>query len=178
LELVPTTPETIVADVAPDNPLAQIPTLVADDGTAIYDSLAIIDYLNRRAGGALLPESEPDRWAVLRRHTIGDAIIYAGVFWYTVAAQPMPGKLMRRTERALDALEQDTGALAERFTAGEIGIACALGYLDFRHPGFDWRRGRDRLAALYALWAARPSMKANSAPAESSPATPKSPRRR
>jgi glutathione S-transferase len=167
LELLTTTRETIGADVSPDNPLAQIPTLVADDGTVIFDSLPVIDYLDRHAGGDLIPADGPARWATFRRHTIGNEIMSAGVFWQTTAGQPMPGKLMDRAIRGLDALDADAGALAEQFTAGEITVACALGYLDFRHSGkLDWRAGRTRLASLYELWAQRPSMRETAPPDE------------
>jgi len=44
--------------------------------------------------------------------------------------------------------------------AGQIAVGCALGYLDFRHDARGWRAGRPRLAAWYAGFAARPSMKA------------------
>jgi glutathione S-transferase len=37
-------------------------------------------------------------------------------------------------------------------------MACALGYLDFRHGARDWRQGRPALTAWYAGFAARPSM--------------------
>jgi len=41
---------------------------------------------------------------------------------------------------------------------GQVSVACALGYLDLRHPDRDWRAGRDALAAWYKAFAARPSM--------------------
>ncbi|MDP2801456.1 MAG: hypothetical protein Q8O26_06185 [Phreatobacter sp.] len=36
----------------------------------------------------------------------------------------------------------------------------SLGYLDFRFPDIGWRNGHARLAAWYAGFAERPSMKA------------------
>lgn len=167
LDLLTTTRETIGADVTPDNPLAQIPTLVADDGTVVYDSLPVIDYLDRLAGGGLIPADGPDRWATFRRHATGNEIMSAGVFWQTTAGQPMAGKLMDRVVRGLDALDADAGDLAKQFTAGEITVACALGYLDFRHGGkLGWRDGRKRLASLYELWSQRPSMQETAPPDE------------
>jgi glutathione S-transferase len=45
--------------------------------------------------------------------------------------------------------------------AGDIAVACALGYLDFRFPELGWREGRPRLAAFDAAMVARPSMQAS-----------------
>jgi len=63
--------------------------------------------------------------------------------------------------RALDAVESRwMSHLAGPLDIAQISMACALGYLDFRHPDKDWRAGRPSLAAWEAKWAERPSMKA------------------
>ena len=40
-----------------DNPLSKIPTLVLDDGFALFDSVVICEYLNDLAGGPLFPQA-------------------------------------------------------------------------------------------------------------------------
>ena len=67
--------------------------------------------------------------------------------------------------RALDALESDwTTSLAGPLDMGQLALACALGYLDFRHAARNWREGRPRLAAREARMADRPSLR-DTAPA-------------
>ncbi len=60
-------------EVAVHNPLGQIPTLVLEDGTAIYDSLVICEYLNTLAGGSLLPAAT--RLDALNRHALGQGLL-------------------------------------------------------------------------------------------------------
>ena len=40
------------------NPLGKIPVLIAEDGTAYYDSRVILDYLDHRAGGGKIVPRE------------------------------------------------------------------------------------------------------------------------
>jgi glutathione S-transferase len=71
-----------------------------------------------------------------------------------------------KVARALDALEARwMSHLHGRLDAGQIAVACALGYLDFRHGDRDWRRAHPALAAWYQGFAARPSMEATVPPA-------------
>jgi glutathione S-transferase len=61
--------------------------------------------------------------------------------------------------RGLDALEGDADAItADGATVGTLSIGCALGWLDFAFPDWDWRVGHPRLAAWHTDFAARPSM--------------------
>ena len=48
---------------------------------------------------------------------------------------------------------------------GQIAVGCALGYIDFRLPQRDWRRGNDGLANWFAGFDSRPSMQATVPPA-------------
>ncbi|WP_437774479.1 glutathione S-transferase C-terminal domain-containing protein [Sorangium sp. So ce1097] len=63
----------------------------------------------------------------------------------------------RSPRTSLDALETEPLS-AELFTIGEVGVACLLGYLEFRWPERDWRTGRPSLVAWWAATAARPSL--------------------
>ncbi|HEY4646986.1 MAG TPA: glutathione S-transferase family protein [Steroidobacteraceae bacterium] len=55
------------------NPLGRVPTLVLDDGEALMETSAILDYLDERAGAerALLPKSGRERRTALRLIAIG-----------------------------------------------------------------------------------------------------------
>jgi glutathione S-transferase len=67
-----------------------------------------------------------------------------------------------KIRNSVDALEREADALAaSRFTIGHVAIGIALAYLDFRFADLDWRDGHPRLAALQAMFDARPAVLAN-----------------
>jgi len=62
------------------NPLGKIPTLLLDDGSAIYDSRVIVAYLDHLGGGGRLIPSDPARrFAALRLEALGDGICDAAL---------------------------------------------------------------------------------------------------
>ena len=151
-----------------DNPLSKLPTLVLDDGRALFDSLVICEYLDSLHGGApLLPASGPERWEVLRWHALGNGHLDLLILWRNERDR----EPQRQLPALLDAfavkhaatlarLEQEAAALdAAPFRLGHIAIACALGYLDFRFAGMDWRSGHPRLAAWFEKQMQRPSVR-------------------
>lgn len=161
-----TTPEKVVADVGPDNPLGQVPTLVLPDGTAIYDSVVIVDYLDELTGGSLVPRSGPDRIRILTLHALGNGVIDAAIRHVQEIRRP-PAEVsrrfldMKRAEigRGLDRLDK-TPLDPNRVNIATIAIAVGLGYVDFRIADEDWRAGRPALTEFYRRFAARPSMAA------------------
>ena len=173
LEKVGTTPATVVEDVAPANPLAQIPSLEISPGEWLYDSLAIAEYLDDLGGGGLFPPPGPDRWAALRRHALGQGVIDLGNQELNMGRLPegersptLSAKRQAALVRALDALDAEAPTLAVgRPTIGEVAIGCALLYIDFRFPDQAWRPGRAALAAWADEIAARPSFHATRPPA-------------
>lgn len=156
-------------DLPRDNPLGKVPALVADGGEHLYDSPVICEYLDSLHDGArLFPAAGAARWTALRRQALADGILDASLAVVVeTLRRPEPvrwadwvARQQAAITRGLDALEDEAAALAGLSTIGEIAIACALGYLDFRKPVDDWRAGRPRLAAWYAEVARRPSMAA------------------
>jgi glutathione S-transferase len=139
------------------NPLGKIPTLLLEDGTALYDSRVIADYLDWLGGGRLVPAA-PARFETLRMQALGDGINDAALLIrYEVATRPaalrddaaiqlQQGKI----DRALAAL--DAAPPAGPVDLGHIAVACALGYLDLRFEGA-WRASHPRLAAWLAAFA-------------------------
>jgi glutathione S-transferase len=149
------------------NPLGKIPTLVTEDGLALYDSAVICEYLDTLGDAPrLFPPEGRARWLALRAQSLGDGVMDAAVLWRVEITQrkeqgPTPGWVERQQGaivRALDALEREPPALAAPPDIGAIAIACALGYLDFRFGFLNWREGRPRLAEWHAAFAQRPSM--------------------
>jgi len=149
----------------PDNPLGKIPTLVLADGSTLYDSVVICEYLDALAGGGrLFPPAGPARWAALRRHALGNGYLDMLILWRFERTRPAPSAGLvegfeAKHAATIDALEKEAPALArDPFSIGHIAIGCALAYLDFRFDALRWREGRPALAAWFADFAARPSM--------------------
>lgn len=150
------------------NPLGKIPALERDSGPTLYDSRVICRYLDDLATANLYPEP-PMLWETLTLEATAQGIMEAAVLMvYEGRVRPedkqyggwLDAQWLKIT-RALDAVESRwMSHLAGPLDIAQISMACALGYLDFRHPDKDWRAGRPSLAAWEAKWAERPSMKA------------------
>ena len=154
------------SDIATDNPLGKVPALVTGDGTFIGSTLCC-EYLDSLQGGPrLVPLATAHRWPVLQQHALADGIMEAAVAHVTEELRRPPqfiyGEFLERQRikirRALDVVGSQADTLGGRVDLATITLGCALGYLDFRLPQFDWRRGRDELARWYELMAMRPSM--------------------
>ncbi|MCB6177865.1 glutathione S-transferase [Rhodobacter sp. Har01] len=161
----PVDPGTMPVD---HNPLGKIPALVTDDGHAIYDSRVICRYLDSLAGAGLYP-APPRLWDTLTLEATADGILEAAVLMvYEARIRPEDRRYDPWTEgqwakiaRALDALEQRwMDHLEGPLDMGQVAVACALGYLDFRHSARAWRAAHPDLAAWEAEFSARPSMTA------------------
>lgn len=165
----PTDPGTIPISV---NPIGKIPTLARDDGPALYDSRVIARYLDDRFAAGLYPVSR--LWEVLTLEATGDGICDAAVLMVYEARsrpedkrhEPFVEGQWAKVARALDALEDRwISHLNGPMDIGQIAVGCALGYLDFRHGGRDWRSGREQLSAWFQRFDSRPSMVATRPPA-------------
>jgi len=153
------------AELKRRNPLARIPTLTLADGTHLYDSPVICDYLDAMAGGGLLPAAGPERWRALHLQALADGLCDAAVARRNEEQRPdgvrRPEAVRKEAEvmgRGLDDLEQAGDARLAGFGLGEIAVACFLGYLNFRFATDNWRAGRPRLAAWFETVDRRPSM--------------------
>ncbi len=154
------------------NPLGKVPALVLDDGSALYDSPVICEYLNDLGGGKFFPGAgllgnAKGRWRALGLQALGDGICDAAVSRVVEGRLPedrrnndMIARHLDAVTRGLDALEHAAPKFAEVPTIGEITIACALGYVDFRLPELAWRATRPNLRAWYEKFCEYPSMKA------------------
>jgi glutathione S-transferase len=143
-----------------ENPLGKMPCLLLPDGTAIYDSGVIIEFLQELAGSAaLVPASGPARYAALTQATLADGITDAALLLVYEKRFRDPGT---QSERWLD---HQRGKIARALAAFEaaapdptktdivaIALCCALAYLDWRRP-VNWREGHPRLAAWLTAFA-------------------------
>ena len=158
------------------NPLRQIPTLVLHDGTSIYDSDVIVDYLDTCHDAApLIPAA--DRTGVLTRMALGNGLIEATLL-RRIETVRIPqeqsaafiAKMEQRIGRALRALDAQVGTLnvmAAGLRADQITLACALGYVDFRFTD-GWRAEHRALAQWFEQISRRDSLVA-SVPTRSTP---------
>jgi len=154
------------------NPLSKIPTLVLDDGTALFDSRVICEYIDAIgvSGQPLFPAGE-ERWPALRLQALGDGIADAALLavyekrmrpeqmWYA----PWIDKQLAHIDKVVDVLDADPPAGGTTPNIGEVALASALGYLDFRLDG-EWRNGRARLVAWLDNFAAGVPAYAQTAP--------------
>jgi glutathione S-transferase len=150
------------------NPLGKIPALVLEDGSVLFDSPVICEYLNHRGGGKFFPgtsllRQNTGHWKALGLQALGDGISDAAVAYVILGRDPSPPQAARARQletvnAGLDAAER--ASLADAPTIGEIAIACAIGYVAFRLPDLDWASSRPKLSAWYARMCEYPSMKA------------------
>lgn len=167
IELVQTEGTPLASDATrvAANPLGKIPSLERADGPTLYDSRVICQYLNTLADGAMYPQAR--LWESLTLEATAEGIMDAGVLMtYEVRCRPADmvyapwvDAQWEKIGRALDVLESRwMSHLHGPMDAGQIGVACALAYLDLRHSVRDWRAGRPSLAAWEGKFAERESM--------------------
>jgi glutathione S-transferase len=150
-----------------DNPLSKIPTLILGDGTVLYDSPVICEYLDMLDGGPKLFPAEPSaRLTALRRQALGDWFLDMMVLLRNERERAHPSDAHQtstatRKTAVLTSLEQEAPSIATTaFDIGHVAIGCALSYLDFRYADEDWRKDHPRIAHWHAAFAARPSVQA------------------
>jgi len=161
---------TVNSDLLRDNPLSRLPTLVLDDGSPLYDSVVICEYLDALHGyPKLFPTERAAKWTALRRHALGDGLLELLILWRNEREREHPAAAYlnaygAKVDATLNSLETDADALsATPFGIGHVAIGCGLSYADFRFSDLDWRRDRPRIAGWHAAFSARPSVRATEA---------------
>src|SRR5437868_3026436 len=168
LELVDVNPSE--NPVNPHNPLGKVPTLVLDDGTALFDSRVIVEFLDGKSPiSRLIPEDLRDRVAVRRWEALADGVLDAGLLVRYESlrdkkerSKAWMDKQLARMHRALELMESELGERnwchGERYSLGDIALGSCLGWLDFRKPGgVDWLAKYGSLAKHYAKLMERPA---------------------
>ena len=155
------------AQVAARNPLAKVPTLITDDGMALFDSPVICEYIDSLGSAPkLFPPAGPARWNALRQQAQADGIMDASQPRRREIALPQDDGRKEyiatqrlKVDRAVAAFEAEADSLGMLTTIGEVTIACALGYLDFRYANEPWRPAAPKLAAWFAKVSELPAIK-------------------
>ncbi len=151
------------------NPLGKIPVLVLDDGTAVYDSRVIAEYLDHASPvHNVLPKDARGRIAARRWEALADGICDAAATIFLERkrpeAQQSPDWIARqqlKIERGLATASRDLAdrvwCVADAYTLADIALGCALGYLDLRFPSIAWRDSYPNLAGLMQRLNERPA---------------------
>ena len=158
--LVQVSPASDEETIAAINPLGKIPALIVEDGLYVYDSPVIVEYLDSVSPvSRLIPDPARQRIAVRRTEALADGICDAVVAIVEERrrppAQQNPALIERQTRkvrRGLAELARDLGdkpwCNGEAYSLADIAAGCALGYLDLRLPGVEWRETYRNLARL------------------------------
>lgn len=155
-------------ELAARNPLVKIPALQTDDGSVLYDSSVICEYLDTLHGGEHAIPSDATRWDALRLQSLCDGILDAAVLVrYETFVRPEPYRWndwvngqFTKIRNGLDALAAEAPTWGERFSIGQMSAVCVLGYLDFRFADENWRGPRPQLAQWYEMARQRASVAA------------------
>jgi glutathione S-transferase len=145
------------------NPVGKIPVLILDDGSTLFDSRVIVEYLDHRAGGNRIIPREPDaRFAALRLQALADGMTDAQILVvYEGRWRPQEKHEQKwvdyqsdKINRGLAVLEAAPPPLDPVPHVGQIALACLLGHRDLRFKG-DWRADHPNLVAWLDRFAAR-----------------------
>lgn len=151
------------------NPLGKVPALLLEDGAIVHDSKVIIEYLETlRMPPTLIPDEPLQRVAHKQIETLADGVCDAVVLIALEGARPEDKRSDAWLERQRRKVEEGVSELErlidgnEWFTHSGFGLAevatvCALDYVDFRYPDYDWRAHAPGLISLHERLSARPS---------------------
>jgi glutathione S-transferase len=151
---VKTTALSVAEEARAANPLGKIPVMILEDGKAIFDSRVITRYLDNFAGSNLYPQDKI--YDILTLEALADGIMESAVsITYESKLRPQneqsPSWMEAQWSKVLHSIKAlDDGqfqAMDSEMNMGQIAVACALGYLDFRHDARQWRNGHSNLAS-------------------------------
>ncbi|MGV8841183.1 MAG: glutathione S-transferase family protein [Bauldia sp.] len=156
------------------NPLRKVPALLLDDGSAVFDSPVIMEWLDAELGGGrLLAANGPARWTALIANAMADGILEAGGLVRIELLKPeaeraaaVIGRQSRKIEAVLQRLETDTAwRKATEPDLGQIAVGAAIAYLHFRLPDLAPKPAtHPGLAGWFETFRVRPSVAATAPP--------------
>jgi glutathione S-transferase len=141
------------------NPLGKVPCLVMEDGEGVFDSRVICEYVDTMTPvGKLIPPGGRERAEVRCWEALGDGVNEAAALvrqelTLREAHQQSSSWIERQTRKIENGLEAMAKGLGEKawcasnhLTLADISVGCALGYLRFRMPDFEWQEKHPNLA--------------------------------
>lgn len=141
------------------NPLTKIPAMELEDGSVLYDSAVICEYLDARAGGGrIIPAGGDARWRVLTQHALAQGMTDAALLIrYETFLRPealrwdtWADSQMQKIQAGLKWFEENPDSLEGPLNLAQIALGVLLGYLDFRFGDSPWRPDHPGLEAWYA----------------------------
>ena len=161
LVLIPVDPWKDSPELLTVTPLAKVPALLCEHGELIVESTLICEYLEQLDNGVLA--NTADRFEVRARAALAQGLIDAGFATVIERRRPQMRQWTAWIERQHDAIERTLWRVRPqpgRFDLGDITLACALAYLDFRLPELEWRAEHPGLAKWLDEANQRASMRA------------------
>jgi glutathione S-transferase len=159
-------------ELAKVNPLGKVPALIMDDGTSVFDSRVIVEYLDGLSPvHRLIPDTSRDRIAVKRWEAVADGLCDAAILARLENARPDKNEssqkqITRQLDKISACVDEMARELGERehcvgnaLSLADIAAGCALGYLKLRYADIAWDTAHPNLARLYKKLAARASFK-------------------
>jgi glutathione S-transferase len=148
------------AELVDCNPLGKIPTLITEDGEAVFDSRAIMHFLHRSAEKRLYPKDKAKRTKAEVLEALCDgisdcliAIVYEKRYRPPeLVSQDVIDRQWAKINRSLDHLDRTLPKTGKTLHGGHFALAATLGYLMLRFPG-EWENGRAALAEWPATFA-------------------------
>ena len=157
------------------NPLAQVPVLLLEDGTRIFDSRVIVEFLdNASPRSKLIPADNRERVEVRRWEALADGVLDAGILVRRERARAKNEQSPAWIERQLKKVDVGLKMMAQdlddnawcagsAYTLADISVGVCLGWLAFRFPEITWRESQPALTKLMSKLEERPSF-ADTAP--------------
>jgi len=158
------------------NPLGKVPTLVLDDGTALFDSRVIVEFLDSVSPiSRLIPDDNRERVAVRRWEALADGSLDAGLLIRYESLRPKKEQSRAWTDKQVGKLTRGLAMIAaeladkpwchgDRYSLADIAVGCCLGWVEFRKPGgIEWRGEYANLERYYDKLMERPAF-ADTAP--------------
>ena len=155
--------------VTQHNPLTKVPVLVLDDGTALYDSRVIVEYLDGITPvSRLIPDGGRERALVKRWEALGDGIGDAGIAMFLERKRGQDAQDKDWIARQRGKVDAGIAAAARELgdreychglslSLGDISLGCSLLWLEFRLPEIDWRANHPALKKWIARLETMPS---------------------
>jgi glutathione S-transferase len=158
------------------NPLGKVPAMLLDDGTALFDSRVIVEFLDNVSPILrLIPDENRERVAVRRWEALADGSLDAGLLIRYESLRPKKEQSQAWAQKQSGKLKRGLAAIAaelgdkpwchgDRYTLADIAVGCCLGWVEFRKPGgIEWRGQYPNLARHYDKLMERPAF-ADTAP--------------
>jgi glutathione S-transferase len=156
-------------DLLRSNPTGKIPTLILADGTSLFDSRVICEYLDTlHDGEPLFPRDVARRFRQLRWMAMADGMTDVLLLWRTerlrrpdAQSEPILQNFEAKVRACLAAFESEIGILkSDALGIGHIALVCALGQMEFRFGNTGWRLAHPKLAHWFDTISTRPSIQA------------------